>query len=29
MPLVQIKWFKGRDDATKAQTNELVTKSIC
>lgn len=29
MPLVQIKWFKGRDDATKAKTMELVTKAMC
>ncbi|MGD2201467.1 MAG: 4-oxalocrotonate tautomerase family protein [Candidatus Bathyarchaeota archaeon] len=28
MPLVQIKWFKGRDDATKAKTIELVTKAV-
>lgn len=29
MPLVEIKWFKGRDDATKAKTIQLVTKAIC
>jgi len=29
MPLVQINWFKGRDNATKAKTMELVTKAIC
>jgi 4-oxalocrotonate tautomerase len=29
MPLVEIKWFKGRNDATKAKTIELVTKAIC
>lgn len=29
MPLVEIKWFKGRDDATKAKAIELVTKAIC
>ena len=29
MPLVEIKWFKGRDDATKAKTIDLVTKAIC
>jgi len=29
MPLVEIKWFKGRDDATKAKTIELVTEAIC
>jgi len=28
MPLVQIKWFKGRDRATKAKTIELVTKAV-
>ncbi len=26
---MEIKWFKGRDDATKAKTIELVTKAIC
>jgi len=29
MPLVEIKWFKGRDNATKANAIELVTKAIC
>ena len=29
MPLVEIKWWKGRDDATKAKTIELVTKAVC
>ena len=29
MPLVEIKWFKGRDDATKAKTIELVTEAVC
>ena len=29
MPLVEIKWFKGRDDATKAITVGLVTKVVC
>jgi len=29
MPLVEIKWWKGRDDATKAKTIDLVTKAIC
>jgi 4-oxalocrotonate tautomerase len=28
MPLVEIKWWKGRDDAMKAKTIELVTKAI-
>jgi 4-oxalocrotonate tautomerase len=29
MPLVEIKWWKGRDNATKAKTIELVTQAIC
>ncbi|RLI08472.1 hypothetical protein DRO42_06300 [Candidatus Bathyarchaeota archaeon] len=29
MPLNYIKWWKGRDNATKAKTIELVTKAIC
>ena len=29
MPLVEIKWWKGRDDAIKAKTIDLVTKAIC
>lgn len=29
MPLVEIKWWAGRDNATKAKTIELVTKAIC
>jgi 4-oxalocrotonate tautomerase len=29
MPLVEIKWWSGRDDATKAKAIELVTKAIC
>jgi 4-oxalocrotonate tautomerase len=29
MPLVEIKWWKGRDDATKAITIKLVTDAIC
>lgn len=29
MPLVEIKWWKGRDDDTKAETIKLVTKAIC
>lgn len=28
MPLVPIKWFKGRDRATKAKTIENVTKAV-
>ncbi len=26
---MEIKWWKGRDDATKAKTIELVTKALC
>jgi 4-oxalocrotonate tautomerase len=29
MPLVEIKWFRGRDNATKAKAMELVTRAIC
>jgi 4-oxalocrotonate tautomerase len=29
MPVVEIKWWKGRDDATKTKTIELVTKALC
>jgi len=29
MPLVEIKWWKGRDDAAKAKTIELVTQALC
>jgi len=29
MPLVEIKWWKGRDDKAKAKTIDLVTKAIC
>ncbi|MGB9622695.1 MAG: tautomerase family protein [Candidatus Bathyarchaeia archaeon] len=29
MPLVEIKWWKGRDKAAKAKTIELVTKAVC
>jgi len=29
MPLVEIKWWSGRDDATKAKAIKLVTKAIC
>jgi 4-oxalocrotonate tautomerase len=29
MPLVEIKWWAGRDDATKAKTIELVTEALC
>ena len=29
MPLVEIKWWAGKDNATKAKTIELVTDAIC
>ena len=29
MPLVEIKWWKGRDNYTKSKAIELVTKAIC
>ncbi|KON31593.1 hypothetical protein AC482_00105 [miscellaneous Crenarchaeota group-15 archaeon DG-45] len=29
MPLVEIKWWKGRDNATKERAIDLVTKAIC
>ena len=29
MPLVEIKWWKGRSAAIKAKTIELVTKAVC
>lgn len=29
MPLVEIKWWKGRSDEVKARAIELVTKAIC
>jgi 4-oxalocrotonate tautomerase len=29
MPVVEIKWWSGRDNATKKKTIELVTKAIC
>ena len=29
MPVVEIKWWKGRDDTTKAKTIDLVTKAVC
>jgi 4-oxalocrotonate tautomerase len=29
MPLVEIKWWAGRDDATKAKTIEKVTDALC
>jgi 4-oxalocrotonate tautomerase len=29
MPLVEIKWWKGRDDATKAKTIKMVTEALC
>ena len=29
MPLVEIKWWSGRDDATKAKAIRLVTEAVC
>lgn len=29
MPIVEIKWWKGRDNSTKSKAIELVTKAIC
>jgi 4-oxalocrotonate tautomerase len=29
MPLVEIKWWKGRSDEVKAKAIELVTRAIC
>jgi 4-oxalocrotonate tautomerase len=29
MPHVEIKWWKGRDDAAKAKTIKLVTDAVC
>lgn len=29
MPLVEIKWWKGRDNSIKAKTIDLVTKALC
>jgi 4-oxalocrotonate tautomerase len=29
MPIVEIKWFKGRDKSTKKRVMELITKAIC
>ncbi len=29
MPLVEIKWWSGRDDATKAKAIKLVTEAVC
>jgi 4-oxalocrotonate tautomerase len=29
MPVVEIKWWRGRDNETKARTIDLVTKALC
>ena len=29
MPVIEVKWYKGRDDAAKARTIELLTKAMC
>jgi len=29
MPLVEIQWWSGRDDATKAKAIKLVTEAVC
>jgi 4-oxalocrotonate tautomerase len=29
MPLVEIKWWSGRDDATKAKAIKLMTEAVC
>jgi 4-oxalocrotonate tautomerase len=29
MPLVEVKWFKGRDNETKKRVMELITEAIC
>jgi len=29
MPWIEVKWYKGRDKATKAKTMELLTKAMC
>jgi len=29
MPWIEVKWYKGRDKATKAKTIELLTKAMC
>jgi phenylpyruvate tautomerase PptA (4-oxalocrotonate tautomerase family) len=29
MPWIEVKWYAGRDKATKAKTMELLTKAMC
>ena len=29
MPLIEVKWFKGRDKNTKMKTIESLTKAMC
>jgi len=29
MPLIEVKWFKGRDQNTKKKTIEALTKAMC
>lgn len=29
MPLIEVKWFKGRDKETKAKTIKLLTEAMC
>ncbi|MBM3292685.1 4-oxalocrotonate tautomerase [Candidatus Bathyarchaeota archaeon] len=29
MPCIEVKWYKGRDKATKAKVMELLTKAMC
>jgi 4-oxalocrotonate tautomerase len=29
MPFIEVKWYAGRDKATKAKTMELLTKAMC
>jgi len=29
MPWIEVKWYAGRDKATKAKTIELLTKAMC
>jgi 4-oxalocrotonate tautomerase len=29
MPLIEVKWFKGRDNETKAKTIRLLTEAMC
>jgi 4-oxalocrotonate tautomerase len=29
LPWIEVKWYKGRDKATKARVMELLTKAMC